>query len=74
MHDYEQVFGNSSVPVSCCNKTNSLDNTTMITCEDIVVNVTNSLTQDAIYSEVHNCINKCLVLHYASVGRAMEVY
>ena len=50
--DYEQVFGNLSVPASCCNMVNSLDNETMNTCQDIVMNVTNSVARNAIYSEV----------------------
>ena len=33
--DYEQVFNNFSVPVSCCNTTNPLANET--TCPDIVM-------------------------------------
>ena len=49
--DYEQVFINFSVPVSCCNTTNPLVNET--TCPDIVRDVTNETTDyQLIYTEV----------------------
>ena len=50
--DYEQVFNNFSVPVSCCNTTNPLANET--TCPDIVMDT--NVTTELIYTEVlHHC-------------------
>ena len=49
--DYENIFNNFSVPVSCCNTTNPLANET--TCPDIVMDITN-VTTELIYTEVHH--------------------
>ena len=50
--DYEQVFNNYSVPVSCCDTTNPLANET--TCPDIVMDT--NVTTELIYTEVlHHC-------------------
>ena len=51
--DYEGVFNNSSIPVSCCNTDNSFDSESLCTDMD-VDSITN--TTELIYTEV---------LHYA---------
>ena len=53
--DYEQVFNNLSVPVSCCNTTNPLANET--TCPDIVMDTNVTNITDLIYTVVHNSVN-----------------
>ena len=47
--DYESIFNNLSVPVSCCNTTNPLANET--TCPQIVSNAQQSNQTGLIYSE-----------------------
>ena len=47
--DYESIFNNLSVPVSCCNTTNPLANKT--TCPQIVSNAQQSNQTGLIYSE-----------------------
>ena len=50
--DYETVFSNFSVPVSCCNTTNPLASE----CPDIVRNSQQMINQTGlIYSEVSAC-------------------
>ena len=49
--DYELVFINFSVPVSCCNTTNPLVNET--TCPDIVMDTNVANATELIYTEVH---------------------
>ena len=53
--DYEQVFNNLSVPVSCCNTANPLANET--TCPDIVMDTNVTNITDLIYTVVHNSVN-----------------
>ena len=48
--DYEQVFDNFSVPVSCCNTTNPLTNES--TCPDIVMDTNKDNITHLIYTEV----------------------
>ena len=48
--DYEDVFNNFSVPVSCCNTTNPLANKT--TCRESIVNAQEANQSNLIYSEV----------------------
>ena len=50
--DYELIFNNISVPMSCCNFTNPLVN--MTTCAEIVSNaaLANQLQSGLIYAEV----------------------
>ena len=64
--DYEQVFNNFSVPVSCCNTTNPLANET--TCPDIVMDT--NVTTELIYTEVlHHCsvlYNSNIILSYTT--------
>ena len=47
--DYESIFNNLSVPVSCCNTTNPLANET--TCPEIVSNAQQANQTGLIYSE-----------------------
>ena len=47
--DYESIFNNLSVPVSCCNTTNPLANET--TCPKIVSNAQQASQTGLIYSE-----------------------
>ena len=47
--DYEDIFNNLSVPVSCCNTTNPLANET--TCPEIVSNAQQANQTGLIYSE-----------------------
>ena len=56
--DYENIFNNFSVPVSCCNTTNPLANET--TCPDIVMDITN-VTTELIYTEVHHCCSVIII-------------
>ena len=58
--DYEQVFNNFSVPVSCCNTTNPLANET--TCPDIVMDANVANITDLIYTEVNDSV-KLFVPH-----------
>ena len=48
--DYEVVFDNMSVPLSCCNFTNPLVN--MTTCPEIVSNAALANQSGLIYAEV----------------------
>ena len=48
--DYEQVFSNFSVPVSCCNTANPLVNDA--TCPDIVMDTSVTNIAELIYTEV----------------------
>ena len=72
--DYEQVFNNFSVPVSCCDTTNPLFNET--TCPDIVMDT--NVTTELIYTEVvHHCSvndnNIHLLLSYCRAVFLMQV-
>ena len=59
--DYESIFNNLSVPVSCCNTTNPLANET--TCSEIVSNAQQANQIGLIYSE--GCVHQLQsVLHY----------
>ena len=59
--DYESIFNNLSVPVSCCNTTNPLANET--TCLQIVSNAEVANQTSLIYSE--GCVPQLqTVLHY----------
>ena len=52
--DYEEVFNNSSIPVSCCNTDNSFDSESLCTDMD-VDSITN--TTELIHTEVsHYCL------------------
>ena len=48
--DYELVFNNMSVPLSCCNFTNPLVN--MTTCPEIISNAAPANQSGLIYAEV----------------------
>ena len=48
--DYEDIFNNFSVPVSCCNTTNPLANET--TCPKIVTDAQQANQTGLVYSEV----------------------
>ena len=48
--DYQEIFNNFSVPVSCCNTTSPLANET--TCPEIVLDVNDFENEIAIFSEV----------------------
>ena len=62
--DYETVFSNFSVPVSCCNTTNPLASE----CPDIVRNSQRMINQTGlIYSEVSACCSVAIIFsltHY----------
>ena len=59
--DYESIFSNLSVPVSCCNTTDPLANET--TCPEIVSNAQQANQTGLIYSE--GCVPQLQsVLHY----------
>ena len=47
--DYQEIFNNFSVPVSCCNTTSPLANET---CTEIVMDVNDFENEIAIFSEV----------------------
>ena len=49
--DYQEIFNNFSVPVSCCNTTSPLANET--TCPEIVSDVNDFENDVAIFSEVY---------------------
>ena len=53
--DYEDIFNNFSVPVSCCNTTNPLANET--TCLFIVRNAVQANQTGLVYSKVLIMIN-----------------
>ena len=68
--DYETVFTNFSVPVSCCNTTNPLASQ----CPDIVRNTDQMINQTGlIYSEVSasSHLTNCMLLHYICYYRVV---
>ena len=66
--DYEAVFNNFSVPVSCCNTTSSLASN----CPDIVRNAQQAIDQiivsDLVYTEVSRFQIKWLSVKYFILG------
>ena len=57
--DYQEIFNNFSVPVSCCNTTSPLANN-KTTCPEIVMDVNNFENDVAIFSEVYVVYNICV--------------
>ena len=51
--DYEEVFSNFSLPVSCCNTTeNSFASESLHVCQDIDMDSVTTIATDLIYTEV----------------------
>ena len=63
--NYQEIFNNFSVPVSCCNTTSPLANET--TCPEIVLDVNDFENEIAIFSEVEQS-------DYAYALKCMHVY